>query len=103
MLTGSDFLFPCFRNQRGKVVAQGEYSISYSSSAAQLRQFCIKNKIPVLTLHSGRRGGVTAAVEAGLSKMEIQALGNWSSDTVNKYFCPKRVGVTCSSKILNDL
>ena len=35
-LTRDDFLFPRFRNHRGRVVAQGGYSISYSSSAAQL-------------------------------------------------------------------
>ena len=69
----------------------------------QLRNFCISNKIPVLTLHSGRRGGVTAAVEAGLSKIEIQSLGNWSTDTVTKYFCPKKAGIQCSSRIIKNL
>ena len=102
-LTGDDYLFPRFRNHRGRVVAQGDYSISYSSSASQLRQFCIKNRIPPLTLHSGRRGGVTAAVEAGISKMEIQAVGNWSSDCVNNYFCPKRAGLSFTSRLIKDL
>ena len=87
-LRGEDYLFLRFRNHRGRVVAQGGYYISYSSSALQLRQFCIKNGIPPLTLHSGRRGGATAAVEAGISKMNIQAIGNWSSECVNNYFCP---------------
>ena len=102
-LTRDDYLFPRFRNHRGRVVAQGGNSISYSSSAAQLRQFCVRNRIPALTLHSGRRGGVTAAVEAGISKMEIQAVGNWSSDCVNNYFCPKRAGLTFTSRIIKDL
>ena len=102
-LKKDDYLFPRFRCQGGRVVAQGGLSISYSSSAAQLRHFCVSNKIPVLTLHSGRRGGVTAAVEAGLGKIEIQSLGNWSTDTVTRYFCPKKAGVTCSSRILRNI
>ena len=32
-LRGLDFLFPRFRYEKGKVVAQGGYYISYSSSA----------------------------------------------------------------------
>ena len=31
-LRGTDYLFPRFRNEKGKVVAQGGYFISYSSS-----------------------------------------------------------------------
>ena len=102
-LSKNDFLFPRFRYQSGRVVAQGGLNISYSSSASQLRSFCISNRIPVLTLHSGRRGGVTAAVDAGLSKLEIMAIGNWSSDAVSKYYCPKNVGIDFSSRIIKDM
>ena len=73
-LRGTDYLFPRFRNERGKVVAQGKYYISYSSSALQLKTFCFKNGIPPLTMHSGRRGGATAAVEVGIDRMNIQAV-----------------------------
>merc|ERR1712163_34525 len=65
-LRANVYLFPRFRYEKGKVVAQGNYYISYSSSALQLKNFCIKNGIPPLTIHSGRRGGATAAVEAGI-------------------------------------
>ena len=102
-LRGEDYLFPRFRNHRGRVVAQGGYYISYSSLALQLREFCIKNGIPPLTLHSGRRGGATAAVEAGISKMNIQAIGNWSLECVNNYFCPRRAGVSFTSKLIKEL
>merc|ERR1712082_384283 len=68
-LRGRDYLFPRFRNEKGKVVAQGGYYISYSSSALQLKNFCVKNRIPTLTMHSGRRGGVTAAVDVGVDRM----------------------------------
>merc|ERR1712240_147715 len=39
-LRGTDCLFPQIRNEKGKVVAQGRYYISYSSSAFQLKTFC---------------------------------------------------------------
>ena len=87
-LRGTDYLFSRFRNEKGKVVAQGSYYISYSSSAVQLKTFCLKNGILPLTMHSGRRGGATAAVEVGIDRMNIQAVGNWSSVCVDSYFCP---------------
>ena len=42
-----------------------------------------------LTMYSGRRGGARAAVDAGIDRMNIQAVGNWSSDCVDSYYCPK--------------
>ena len=39
----------------------------------------MKNDIPVLTMHSGRRGGATVAVEMGMAKNVIQVVGSWSS------------------------
>ena len=102
-LRGSDFLFPRFRYEKGKVVAQRGYFISYSSSALQLKNFCVKNRIPVLTLHAGRRGGVTAAVGVGVGRMEIMAVGNWSSDTVDTYYQPCCVGVKVSELLIKEL
>ena len=66
--------------------------------AAQLKDFCLRNEIPVLTLHSGHRGGVTLAVECGIDKMTIKKVGNWSSEAVDDYFMPKRAGVSFISK-----
>ena len=102
-LRGTDYLFPRFRNEKGKVVAQGSYYISYSSSALQLKTFCLKCGIPPLTMHSGRRGGATAAVDAGIDRMNIQAVGNWSSDCVDSYFCPRRAGVKFTSSLIKEL
>ena len=65
--------------------------------------FCVKIGIPRLTMHSGRRGGATDAVEAGVDKMNIQAIGNWSSDCVNEYFCPRRAGVSFTARLIKEL
>ena len=102
-LRGTDYIFPRFRNEKGKVVAQGRYFISYSSSALQLKTFCLKNGISPLIMHSGRRGGATAAVDAGIDRMNIQAIENWSSDCVDSYFCPRRAGVKFTSSIIKKL
>ena len=85
------------------MVAQGSYYISYSSSALQLKTFCLKCGIQPLTMHSGRRGGATAAVDAGIDTMNIQAIGNWSSDCVESYFCPRRAGVKYTSSVIKKL
>ena len=54
-------------------------------------------------MHSGRRGGVTAAVDAGVDRMNIKAIGNWSSDEVDSYFCPRRAGVKVTERIIKEL
>ena len=77
--------------------------VGYSTVAAQLRDFCVKNEIPVLTLHSGRRGGVTLAVECGIDKMTIKKVGNWSSEAVDGCFMPKKASVTFTSKAIKKL
>ena len=103
-LTDCDYLFPRFGNAGGgKIVVQGKYSVGYSTVAAQLKDFCRKNDIPVLTLHSGRRGGVTLAVECGIDKMTIKKVGNWSSEAVDGYYMPRRAGVNFTAKALKKL
>ena len=77
--------------------------IGYSSSALQLKNFCVKNQIPVLTIHSGRRGGVALAVDVGMDRMSIQNIGNWSSRAVDGYFHPKRAGLKFSARVLKRL
>ena len=73
-------MFPRLRGAgKGKVVKIGHQYVCYSASAAQLKRFCAKNDIPVLTMHSGRRGGATVAVEMGMARNVIQVVGNWSS------------------------
>ena len=98
-LSDCDYLFPRFGNSGGgKIVAQGEHMV-----AAQLKDFCLKNEIPVLTLHSGRRGGVTLAVECGIDKMTIKKVGNWSSEAVDGYFMQKKAGVSFTSRAIKKL
>ena len=96
----NDYLYPRFRNaKKGRVVAQGAYHVGYSTAAMQLKRFCLKNSIPVLTMYSGRRGGVMLAVECGIDRMTIQRVGNWSSDAVEGYYQPEKPG-SCSQKRL---
>ena len=73
-------MFSWLREERkGRVEKIGHEYVSYSASAVQLKRFCAKNDIPVLIMHSGRRGGVTVAVEMGMARNVIQAVGSWSS------------------------
>ena len=103
-LSDGDYLFLRFGNAGGsKIIAQGKHSVGYSTVAAQLKDFCLRNDIPVLTLHSGRRGGVTLAVDCGIEKMTIKKVGNWSSEAVEGYFMPRKAGVNFTSKALKRL
>ena len=102
-LKNDDYLFLRFRFEKGLVVAQPATCIGYSAVATQLKDWCINNDIPVLTLHSGRRGGVTLAVECGIDRMNIQNIGHWSSDAVDEYFQPKRAGVRFTRKAIRRL
>ena len=54
-------------------------------------------------MHSGRRGGVTAAVGVGVDRMSIKAVGNWSSDVVDSYYCPRHVGVNVTELMIKEL
>ena len=103
-LTDKDYLFPRFRNAGGsKLVALGKRWVSYGMVARQLKEFCLKNDIPVLTMHSGRRGGATLAVNCGIDKMTIKKIGEWSSDAMDGYFLPKRAGVEFTSRVIKRL
>ena len=85
------------------MVAQGERYVGYSMVATQLKEFCLRNEIPVLTMHSGRRWGVTLAVDCGVDKMTIKKVGQWSSETVDSYYIPKKAGVKFTSKAIKRL
>ena len=74
--------------------------VGYSTVAAQLKDFCLRNEIPVLTLHSGCRGGVTLAVECGIDKMTIKKVRNWSSEAMDDYLMPKRASISFTSKAI---
>ena len=85
------------------MVAQPATCISYAAVATQLKDWCLVNDIPVLTLHAGRRGGVTLAVECGIDRMNIQNIGQWRSDAIDGYFQPKRAGVRFTRKAIRRL
>ena len=53
-------------------------------------------------MHSGRRGGATAAVDVGIDRMNIKVVGNWSSDCVDSYFCPRRAGVKFNEHLIKE-
>ena len=57
----------------------------------------------MLTMHAGRRGGVTAAVDVGINRMNIKAVGNWSSDVVDSCYCPRRAGVKVTERLIKEL
>ena len=100
-LRDGDYLFPRLRGAgKGRVVKIGHESVSYSASAAQLKRFCLRNDIPSLTMHSGRRGGDTVAAEMGLARNKIQAVGNWSSGAVDSYYHPLEPGVEFTEGLL---
>ena len=46
---------------------------------------------------------MTAAVGVGIDRMEIMAVGNWTSDAVDGYFNPRRVGVKVSERLIKEL
>ena len=85
------------------MVKIGHENISYSASAAQLKRFCLRNNILNLMMHSRRRGCVTVAVEMGLPRNKIQAVGNWSSGAMDGYYHPLEPGVEFTEGLLRML
>ena len=76
-LKDSDYLFPRLRGAgKDSVVKIGHEFVGYSASAMQLTRFYMINGIPFLTMHSGRRGSATVAMEMGMVRFKIQACGN---------------------------
>ena len=63
----------------------------------------MRNDIPVLTMHSSRRGSVTLAVECGVNKMTIKKVGQWRFEAVDGYYLPKRAGVEFTSRAIKRL
>ena len=103
-LKDGDYLFPQLRGAgKGRVVKIGREFVSYNASALQLKMFCIKNDIPNLTMHSSRRGGMTAAVEMGMARNVIQAVGNWTSGAVDTYYHPLEPGIEFTEGLLRRL
>ena len=88
------------RNKRQKVGASEEAACGLQSCATQLKQFCVRNRINQLTLHSGRREAATQALACGVSRSKIKLCGGWSSAAVDEYFHPVRLGVDSSRRVL---
>ena len=103
-LSGSDYLCPRFRGSKsGKVEPLRQLPGGYSTSATQLKQFCVNNRIDNLTLHSGRRRAATQAKACGVERSKIKLCGGWSSSAVDKYFHPVRPGLDFSRRVLCQL
>ena len=60
----------------------GEYRLSYSNASADLKKMLqeIGEDPSQYGEHSGRRGGATAAAEAGTSWLDLKRHGRWKSD-----------------------
>ena len=82
------------------MVANSNLYLGYSSSALQLKRFCLTNNIPQLTMHSGRGGAATVAMDMGIKRTKIQVCGNCSSSAVDGYFYPVELGVEYTKKVL---
>ena len=85
------------------MVKIGHKFVSYNASASQLKMFCLKNDILNLMMHSGRRGGMTVAVEMGMARNMIQAVGNWTSGAVDTYYHPLEPGIEFTEGLLRRL
>lgn len=82
------------------LVTNVNWFVGYSSSALQLQRFCLTNNIPQLTMHSGRRGVASVAMEMGIERTKIQVCGNWLSNAIDDYFYPVKSGVEYTKKVL---
>ena len=104
VLKDSDYLFPWLRGAGKDIVVKiGHEFVGYSASAMQLKRFFITNGIPVLMMHSGRRGGATVALEMGMMKTKFQVVRNWSSNAVDGYFYLLEPGVEFTEGLLRRL
>ena len=100
----SDYLFPQLSGAgKDRIEKIGHQFVGYSASAMQLKRFFIANSIPVLTMHSGKRGSATVEMEMGMTKTKIQVVSNWSSNAVDGYFYPLEPGVEFMEGLLQEL
>ena len=84
----------------GRVEPVGRLAVSYSTSAAQLKDFCKKHRLVQLTMHCGHRGRATAALECGIPKTKIKLCGGLSSNAVEDYLHPIEPGMDFSRRVL---
>ena len=99
-LKRGSFLFPQLRWQGQEVVAKEGREVSFSAAYDDLRKLSEKLGLGKLTLHSGRIGGATAGVEAGVNKEYLRLCGGWSSEAINDYIRPKEPGMVFSKAVL---
>ena len=81
-LKSEDFLF-CKTSKDGQVV-KGKY-VTYDEARKSLLEEQAMLGISGLTLHSGRIGGATVAVELGATREDVKKAGGWKSDAVDVY------------------
>ena len=80
-----DYVF--FSSKHGKFNYQ-EY-VGYQEARKNLKAEQALLGLEGLTLHSGRIGGATEAASAGIGRAEIQKMGHWKSQAVDRYIRPK--------------
>ena len=94
------FLFPQLRWQGHEVVVKEGREVSFSAAYDDLGKLSEKLGLGKLTLHSGRIGGATAGVEAGVNKEYLRLCGGWTSEAINDYIRPKEPGMVFSRAVL---
>ena len=101
-LGGEDFLFPRLRGSKeGPVVAVGSKSVVYSTALADLKAVATRLGLGNLTLHSGRIGGATEGIEAGVNRDKIRICGGWSSSAMDCYIKPTKSGVVFNNAVMD--
>ena len=93
------FLFPQLRREAQGIVVKGG-AVSYSAAYEDLKKLASRLSLGKLTLHSGRIGGATAGVEAGVNKEYLRLCGGWTSSSVDDYIRPKEPGIIFSKAVL---
>ena len=98
-LKGEGFLFPQLRREGQEMVVK-DGAVSYSAAYEDLKRLSRRLSLGKLTLHSGRIGGATAGVEAGVNKEYLRLCGGWTSASVDDYIRPKEPGIIFSRAVL---
>ena len=100
-LSRGSFLFPQLRWQGREVVVKEGRSVSFSAAYDDLKRVSEKLALGKLTLHSGRIGGATAGIEAGVNKEYLRLCGGWTSEAINDYIRPEEPGMVFSKAVLS--
>ena len=87
-MSRSQYLFPTSR----KEVPNLNRPVPYSTARLHLVSDREKLGLGKITWHSFRRGSVTVAAEAGISRTSIKKQGKWRSDCIELYIESRSIG-----------